>query len=114
MKIFLLLQLLLIMGFSSIVKADYVSHTFNKMDVTLSECKKIIKKSAQKIGYSNGLVQDFKGYSVVYGTNKNDISFQYVCVPDLKFGYLIVNGSDIDKEGVIISNFGNEIYKSFK
>jgi len=108
MKKYLLLVLFL--GLSSIVSADYVSHSYNKMDVNRDKCTQIIKASATKIGFNFVQFKDYNEYTVLWGANKNSVSFQYVCVPNLKVGYLIVNGSDHDKELKIMSKFQNEIY----
>lgn len=93
--------------------ADYSSHQFHYMNIGLSKCKSIVIDAAVKNGFTNPQAQEFTfsggSYSVVYGTNNDGYSFQYTCEPKKGFGYLIINGSQIDKKNNIRNSLGEEI-----
>lgn len=69
--------------------------------------------AAIKNGFSNPQAQDVNSsvgdYSIIYGTNKDEYSFQYTCEPKRGFGYLIINGPQVDKKNSIRNAIGEEM-----
>ena len=94
--------------------ADYASHQFFHMDRGLQKCMQIASEAAKKSGFSSVQSQDFSSgeggrqYAVAYGANKDGYSFQFVCESTKGFGYVIVNGSNVDVKNKIRDGIGAE------
>ena len=94
--------------------ADYSAHQFHYMDMKLSKCKEIASVSAKKIGFKNITEHNGANYAIVQGMNSEGYSFQYTCVAQKSFAYLIINGAYPNKRNALRDKLGNEIKSKAK
>ena len=94
--------------------ADYSAHQFHYMEMELSKCKEIASISAKKIGFNNITEYNGANYTIVQGINSEGYSFQYTCVAQKSFAYLIINGAYVNKRNELRDKLGNEIKSKAK
>ena len=103
------LSLFIFMGFTSIAYADYSAHQFHYMNKNAAECINIASAQAKKYGFSQFNTYGNSNYQTTNSMRKDGYSFQYTCVPDQKYAYMIINGSTAAVRDKLRDNLGEGI-----
>jgi hypothetical protein len=104
--------------YSGSIYADInlAAHQFHHMDMSSEKCINIASSEARKFKFQFNDRSTYGGsnYKLIWGFRDDGYTFQYTCVPNKKFAYLIISG---DKQGVrnkLRDNLGDSIKKAAK
>ena len=103
------LSLLIFMGLASIAHADYSAHQFHYINKTAAECINIASLQAKKYGFNKFNTYSNSNYQTTKSMRKDGYSFQYTCVPNQKYAYMIINGSTAVVRNKLRDNLGEGI-----